>query len=238
MVPLSFEPGDILRLPRDGWSLRWYMEYFRNEAWLDSTIVSLKVALGSSTLATVLGTFAAVGMRGLPPPMRAAFVALVVSPLVLPTIVIAVAIYGIFATLQLVGSIAGLVAAHTLLTLPVVLITVSTALARVPAELSYAAASLGASPLTILFTVTVPLTARGIFAGAALAFMLSFDEVVIGIFLSGADATTLPKRMFDGVFYEMTPMLAAVSSLLVLANILGVVAFLTTKVRATRQSVR
>jgi putative spermidine/putrescine transport system permease protein len=156
---------------------------------------------------------------------------IVLSPLVLPTIVIAIAIYGVFATLQLTGSIAGLIAAHTILTLPIVLITVSTALADVPAELEYAAASLGASPFTAFITVTVPLIARGMIAGAVLAFMLSFDEVVIGMFLSGGDVVTLPKRMLDGIFYEMTPMLAAVSSLFVLANIVGVMLFLCTRVR-------
>jgi len=235
MIPLSLEPGDILRLPNDGLSLRWYAEYFQNDAWLASTIVSLKVALGTSALATILGTSAAVGMRNVAAPARRAFMALAVSPLVLPTIVIAVAIHGTLATMHLVGSITGLIAAHTVLTLPIVLITVSTSLAGVPDELTFTASSLGASPLKAFFTVTMPLAARGIIAGAALAFMLSFDEVVIGMFLSGADAITLPKRMLDGVFYEMTPMLAAVSTLLVLANILGLTVFLFTQLRATPQ---
>ena len=236
MIPLSLEPGEILRLPKDEWSLRWYVEYFQNEAWLASTIVSFKVALGASALSVVLGTSAAVGLRNAGPPLRRAFMAIALSPLVLPTIVIAIAIYGFFSTLQLIGSITGLIAAHTILTLPIVLITVTTALSGVPEGLERAASSLGASRLMAFFTVTMPLIAHGIAAGAALAFMLSFDEVVIGMFLSGGDAVTLPKRMLDGVFYEMTPMLAAVSSLLVLANFLCVLAFLCARPRVVQRT--
>jgi putative spermidine/putrescine transport system permease protein len=110
--------------------------------------------------------------------------------------------------------------------MPIVILNVSTALAALPPALEDAAASLGASPLRAFFGITVPLIARGIAAGAVLAFIISFDEVVIGMFLSGAQVVTLPKRMLDGVFYEITPMLAAVSSLLLFANILCVTIFL------------
>jgi putative spermidine/putrescine transport system permease protein len=234
MLPLSLEPGNILRFPDEDFSLRWYTEYFANEAWIASTIVTLKVALGASAVATILGTLAAKGATKVSPAVRRACMALLLSPIALPTILIAVAIYGIYTTLHLVGSIAGLIAAHAVLTTPIVILNVSTALAALPPELDDAASSLGASPLRAFFSITVPLIARGIAAGAVLSFIISFDEVVIGMFLSGAHVVTLPKRMLDGVFYEMTPMLAAVSSLLVFANILCVTVFLLMRTRSQR----
>ena len=226
MLPLSLETGNILRFPSGGFSLRWYAEYFADDAWMASTIVSLKVAIGASAVATVLGTLAATGATKVSPAIRRVCMTLLLSPIALPTILIAVAIYGVYSTLHLVGSIAGLIAAHAVLTMPIVILNVSTALAALPPALEDAAASLGASPLRAFFGITVPLIARGIAAGAVLAFIISFDEVVIGMFLSGAQVVTLPKRMLDGVFYEITPMLAAVSSLLLFANILCVTIFL------------
>lgn len=219
VFPLSVEPGLILRFPPQGFSLRWFSEYFANAAWIDSTLLSFRVAFGASVMATIAGTLAAVGLAKSSTPVRDVYHALLMSPILLPTIVVAIAIYGVYASLQLVGTPLGLMAAHAVLTLPFVVLNVSIAIAAVPRSMEEAAYSLGANPIQAFFRVTVPLISRGIVAGAIFAFLVSFDEIVIAMFLSGSQAVTLPKRMLDGLFYEITPMLAAVSVLLVIVNV-------------------
>jgi putative spermidine/putrescine transport system permease protein len=220
MFPLSLEPGQMLRFPPQGFSLRWYREYFADDAWLESTILSLKVAAGAAAIATIFGTLAAAGLARASAAVRNACNVILMSALFLPTILVAVAIYGLYASLRLVGTPSGLIAAHAVLTLPFVILNVSTALGAVPRSLEEAASSLGATPFGSFFVVTMPLIWRGVAAGAVFAFLVSFDEVVIAMFLSGTQAVTLPKRMLDGVFYEMTPMLAAVSALMIIGNVL------------------
>jgi len=234
MFPLSVEPGYMLRFPPQGFSLHWYSDYFADGAWIASTLLSLKVALGATFISTLLGTLAATGLARSSAAVRTMGIAILMSPVVLPTLLIAVAIYGVYASLHLVGTVTGLVAAHSVLTLPFVVMNVSIGLGAVPHALEEAASSLGASPAKAFFQVTLPLIYRSIAAGAVLSFLVSFDEVVIGMFLSSIDTTTLPKRMLDGVFYEMTPMLAAVSSILIAANtVLMLVALSLTRSRAS-----
>ena len=141
------------------------------------------------------------------------------SPLLLPTIVLAVSAYRLYATLQLVGTPAGLVVAHAILGIPYVYLNVVAALRGVPRAYEEAALSLGARPLVVLRRVTLPLVRRGMAAGAVFAFVASFDEVVMVTFLGGTQAVTLPKRIFDGLFFELKPTVAAVSALLLVANI-------------------
>lgn len=219
MFPLSLEPGTMLRFPPQSASLHWYRDYLTDRAWLGSTLLSFQVALGAAVVATITGTLAAVGLARAAPTARNAVLLLLLSPLFLPTVIVAVAVYGVYATLRLVGTPLGLVAAHAVLTLPFVLLNVRAALAAVPHAYDEAAMSLGASPFAAFWQVKVPLIRRGIAAGAIFSFLVSFDEVVIAKFLSGTRAVTLPKRMLEGIFYEMTPMLAAISVLLVLMNI-------------------
>jgi putative spermidine/putrescine transport system permease protein len=220
VFPLSLEPGAILRFPPQGISFRWYGEYFADNEWLTSTILSFKVALGAASIATVAGTLAAVGLARTSPSVRNLCNLVLMSPILLPTIVVAVAMYGLYASLRLVGTPSGLVVAHAVLTLPFVVLNVSLAVAAVPRALEEAAMGLGASPTVTFFHITVPLIAKGIAAGAVFSFLVSFDEIVIAMFLSGTQAVTLPKRMLDEIFYEITPMLAAVSVMLILMNVL------------------
>jgi ABC-type spermidine/putrescine transport system permease subunit II len=219
MFPLSVEDGHILRFPPEKLSLHWYSDYFASEAWLDSTGLSVMVALGAALVSTTVGTIAAIGAARASVRMRSLCSLILTSPILLPTIVAAVSMYGVYASLRLVGTTMGLIAAHAVLTLPFVVLNVSAAIAAAPRSLEEAAMSLGATPLATLLQVTIPLLSKGIAAGAAFAFLVSFDEVVIAKFLGSAETVTLPKRMFDGVFYEMTPMLAAVSCMLVLLNV-------------------
>jgi putative spermidine/putrescine transport system permease protein len=220
MFPLSLEAGPLLRFPPERVSFHWYQDYLRSEDWLAATALSIKVGVGAACFATILGTLAALGLARMPNLLGDLSRLALLSPLVLPTVVVAISIYGVYISLRLVGATAGLILAHTVFTLPFVVLNVSASMAAAPRALQEAAMSLGAAPLATFLQVTVPLLSRGIISGAVFSFLVSFDEVVIAKFLSGAETPTLPKRMLDGVFYEMTPMLAAISCTLVLTNVL------------------
>ena len=219
VFPLSVDPSSFLRFPPTGFSLRWYEAFLTNRDWLDATWVSVQVALGASVVATLLGTAAAIGLTRDGVPGRALVSLALVSPMLLPAIVAAVAIYGIYTTFGLVGTKTGLVIAHAVLGLPFVILNVQAALKGLPRGLEEASMSLGAHPVHTLFLVTLPLAWRGVAAGWVFSFVISFDEVVIAMFLSSPSMTTLPKKMLDGVFFELTPMLAAISALLVIFNV-------------------
>ena len=219
MFPLSVEPGSVLRFPPSGISFHWYVAYLSNPLWLASTLLSFKVATGATFISSTVGTLAALGLTRSPARLRNFCQLLLMSPVFLPTIVVAIAIYGMFASLRLVGKPSGLIVAHAVLTVPFVVLNVSNALAAVSRDFEEAAMSLGAGPVKTFIRVTLPLIWRGVAAGGVFAFLVSFDEVVIAMFLSGTQAITLPKRMLDGIFYEMTPILSAISVLLVLMNI-------------------
>ncbi len=219
IFPLSIDPSNYLRFPPTGFSFRWYETYLTSRPWIDSTLLSLEIALFASLLATVLGTGAALALGQARFRGRGAASLVLLTPILLPHIVIAIAVYAVYALFGLVGTKLALVLAHSVLGIPFVMLNVASALRGVPAELDDAAMSLGASPLATLFGVTLPLIWRGILAGAIFAFVVSFDEVVIAMFLSSSTTATLPKRMLDGIFYDLTPVLAAVSALLVIFNI-------------------
>jgi ABC-type spermidine/putrescine transport system permease subunit II len=219
IFPLSVDPSSFLRFPPTGFSLKWYQAFLTNQDWLDATWVSVRVALGASVIATTLGTAAAIGLSREAVPGRAILSLALVTPMLLPAIVAAVAIYGIFTSLGLVGTQTGLVIAHAVLGLPFVVLNVQAALRGLPRGLEEASMSLGAHPVSTLLLVTLPLAWRGVAAGWVFSFVISFDEVVIAMFLSSPSMTTLPKKMLDGVFFELTPMLAAISALLVIFNV-------------------
>ena len=220
LIPLSIDPSPFIRFPPQGVTLHWYVEYLTTKKWIDSTILSLEVAAGASLIATVLGTLAAIGLVRGGFAARRAIALLLISPMLLPLVVVAIAIYGVYAALGLVGRPVGLILAHAVLAVPFVLLNVTAALQAVPRAYEEAAMSLGAMPLVVLARVTLPLIWRGVAAGGVFAFVISFDEVVIAMFLSSTTAITLPKRMFDGIFYDLSPVLAAISVILVLFNII------------------
>lgn len=219
VIPMSFSPSKFLRFPPTGLSLQWYRNYFTSPSWVSATILSLKVAGVVTVLATALGSLAALGLvrarfRG-----RDAVQALVLSPLIVPTVVTAVAVYFLFARLGLVGSMWSLVFAHTVLAVPFVVLTVSATLRGFDLNLEKVAMSLGSTQLKALLRITVPLVAPGIVSGSLFAFITSFDEVVIAIFLAGTTSATLPKRMWDDVQLQLDPTLSAVSSILIVVSI-------------------
>jgi putative spermidine/putrescine transport system permease protein len=210
---LSFSSASYLTFPPPALSIRWYRAYLGSREWLASTWLSLSVGACVVVLATSLGTLAALGLQRLRGPTRAVVAALIVSPLIIPGIIAAIGIYYAFSRYRLVGSPIGLVLAHTCLAVPFVVTSVSASLAGLDRRLEQAALGLGATPWGTFRQVTLPLISPGVFVGALFAFITSFDELIVALFLSGSGAVTLPRRMWDDLRFAIDPTIAAVSTL-------------------------
>jgi putative spermidine/putrescine transport system permease protein len=217
VIPMSFSSSTTFSFPPKGFSLDLYRNFFTDPVWLTSLRNSFFVALVAAALATVVGTAAAVGLNALTGRMaRLARTVLMIS-LVTPGIVIAVVIYISFLKWHLVGSFTGYVLAHAAIGMPFVLVSVTSSLSGFDPKLLRASASLGATPLRTFVRVTMPLISRGIVTGAVFAFVTSFDEVVIALFLRSPTFQTLPVQMYNSVTFEVDPTIAATSSLVVSA---------------------
>jgi putative spermidine/putrescine transport system permease protein len=225
VVPMSFSPTNLLTFPPKGFSLRWYDEFFTKPTWRDATWVSLRVSIAAMVLATPIGTAAAYALhvgtfRG-----KTLIYAAIVSPLMVPVILIGIGLYFLYARLGLVNTIPGLVLADTMLAVPFVLVTVAAGLKSFDMNQEMVARSLGASRLRAFMTVTLPQIARSVVFGALFAFITAFDEVVIALFISGGETATLTKRMFESLRDEIDPTIAAISTLLVVATTLPPIAY-------------
>ena len=210
---LSFSSASYLTFPPPSLSLRWYAAYLGSRDWLKSTWLSLVIAVFTGVLATCLGTLAALGLARMRGAARALAGGLIVSPLIVPGIVASIGIYYAFSRFRLVGTPVGLVLAHTCLAVPFVVTCVSASLAGFDRRLEQAALSLGATPWGTFRQVTLPLISPGVVAGALFAFITSFDELIVALFLSGSGAVTLPRRMWDDLRFAIDPTIAAVSTL-------------------------
>jgi putative spermidine/putrescine transport system permease protein len=223
VVVASFSSASYLTFPPPAFGLRWYRTFLETPGWLASTWLSLCVAGAVVVLSTVLGTLAAMGLARLPRVPRALATGLILSPLIVPVIVVAIGIYYAFSRYGLVGSPAGLVLAQTCLAVPFVVTSVGASLAGLDRRLEQAALSLGATPWVTFRQVTLPLIRPGVLVGALFAFITSFDELVVALFLSGSGAVTLPRRMWDDLRFAIDPTIAAVSTLTIVltAALLG-----------------
>ena len=215
IIPLSFNSGTFLVYPLQGFSLRWYEEFFSAAEWLRALKNSLIIAPAATVLAMVFGTLASIGLtrgefRG-----KALLMGILISPMVVPVVIVAVASYLFFAPLGLGNSYISLILVHAVLGVPFVIITVTATLQGFNQNLVRAAASLGATPVTAFFRVTLPLIAPGVISGALFAFATSFDEVVVTLFLAGPEQATLPRQMFSGIRENLSPTIAAAATLLI-----------------------
>ncbi|CAD5378711.1 Spermidine Putrescine ABC transporter permease component potC (TC_3.A.1.11.1) [Pseudomonas sp. OF001] len=215
IVPLSFNSGTFLVYPLQGFSLRWYEEFFTTAEWLRALKNSLIIAPAATVLAMTFGTLASIGLtrgefRG-----KALLMGILISPMVVPVVIVAVASYLFFAPLGLGNSYISLILVHAVLGVPFVIITVTATLQGFNQNLVRAAASLGAPPLTAFFRVTLPLIAPGVISGALFAFATSFDEVVVTLFLAGPEQATIPRQMFSGIRENLSPTIAAAATLLI-----------------------
>jgi putative spermidine/putrescine transport system permease protein len=215
IVPLSFSSGSFFYYPLPGLSLRWYQDFFTSSFWLSSLQNSLIIGISATVLATVLGTMAALGIWRARFPAQALVLAILISPMVVPVVIIAVGVYFAFAPLGLTDGYLGLILAHATLGVPFVVITVLATLSAFDRTLLRAAESLGASQLTTFRRVMLPLILPGVASGAVFAFAASFDEVVVVLLMAGPAQRTLPRQMFAGINDNISLTIAAAATMLI-----------------------
>lgn len=219
IIPLSFSADSFLTYPINDFSLRWYREIFSPGPWVNSLKNSLIVAPLATILAMFFGTLAAVGLNRADFPGKGLILALLISPMVVPLVIVAVGMYFFFAQLGLLNSYAGLVIAHAVLGVPFVVITVNATLQGFDYNQMRAGASLGASPLRVFFTVVLPQIIPGVASGGLFAFATSFDEVVVALFIASPTERTLPIQMFSGIRENISPAIAAMATILILMSV-------------------
>jgi putative spermidine/putrescine transport system permease protein len=219
IMPLSFNQESFFSYPMPGLSLKWYEElvYGQEGRWFNALIMSLKLALVVTIVATILGTLAALGLsRGTRLPFRGVILAVLILPMIVPVIITAVAQFISFSNFGLVGSFWGLVIAHVVLATPFVVITVTSTLTGFDWTLARAAASLGASPFRAFRKVILPLIMPGVVSGALFAWVTSFDETVVALFLASPDQRTLPKQMFTGIREMISPTITSAATVMII----------------------
>lgn len=219
---ISFSSATYLTFPPPAFSLRWYEKFFSDSNWMSAFWNSLVVATISACIAVTLGASAAMGIVRSRIKGKSAIMLLLVSPVIVPPVVLGLSLYSLFLRFDLVGSMWGLAAAHAIGGLPIVVVIVAASLQAVDPKLEEAAAVHGASPLTVFRTVTLPAIAPGLAAAAFFAFLHSFDELVLSLFLSSAHLKTLPLMLWADVNYQLNPVLAVVSTLEVLLVVGGI----------------
>lgn len=226
IIPLSFniEPyftftSGMLEFDPDAYSLRWYEDFINNTQWTHSVKNSFIIAIASTILATVLGTLAALGLSKPHMPYRSLVMGLLISPMIVPLIISAAGMYFFYSNIGLDQTFLGIILAHTALGTPFVVITVTATLVGFDHSLSRASANLGANPTTTFFKVIMPLILPGVISGALFAFITSFDEVVVVLFLAGFDQRTIPRQMWSGIREQISPTILAVATILVMISI-------------------
>jgi mannopine transport system permease protein len=219
VIPVSFGSASYIQFPPRGFTLKWYLDFFRDPDWMAATWFSLKIAVSTTIAATVIGTLGALAMvRGRLPGKEFVQV-LTLSPMVVPHIVMAVAIYLVFAPIGLTGNFFGFLLAHTMLSVPYVVITVSAVLQRFDSTLELAALNCGATRTQAFFWIVLPNILPGVAAGAVFAFLASFDEATVAFFISDVGGKTITRKMFEDIDFNLTPVIAAVSTVIMLVSL-------------------
>jgi len=234
IVPLSFNSEPWFSYPLAGISLRWYRDFLTSERWQVAVLNSVLIGSATTVLATTLGTLAALGLSRGKLPFRGLIMSLLISPMIVPVIITSVAMYFFYALVDLAGTYLGIILAHTALATPFVVITVTATLAGFDHTLTRAAASLGAAPALAFRKVTLPLILPGVISGALFAFVTSWDEVVVVLFLASPEQRTLPRQMFSGIREEISPTITAVATLLLTLSIVLLIAVELLRRRSAR----
>ena len=226
IAPLSFNAlpyftftPEMLSLDPAGYSLQWYRDFFTDLNWRGAVKNSFIIAICSTAIATTLGTLAALGLSRPYIPFRAALMALLISPMIVPLIISAAAMFFFYSRINLQGTFTGVILAHAALSTPFVVITVTATLSGFDQSLIRAAQSLGASPTLTFFRVVVPLILPGVISGALFAFITSFDEVVVVLFVGSHEQRTIPWQMFSGIRERISPTILSAATILVLISI-------------------
>ena len=226
MVPLSFNAQpyftytrEMLSFDPDGYSLRWYREFFNSTSWLNSIRNSVLIAICATLVATGLGTLAALGLSRKHMPFRGLIMGILISPMIVPLIISAAGMFFFYSSINLAQTFTGVILAHAALGTPFVIITVTATLVGFDHTLTRAAASLGASPALAFRKITLPLIMPGVISGALFAFITSFDEIVIVLFVAGVEQRTIPREMWSGIREQISPTILAVATILVIMSI-------------------
>ncbi|MEX1108543.1 MAG: ABC transporter permease [Dongiaceae bacterium] len=219
IMPLSFNSEMFFTYPMPGLSLRWYEDFFFNDRWTIALKNSAIIAVCTTILATFLGTLAALGLSRANFPARALVMGILISPMVCPIVITGVAIFFLYSLIGLANSYPGIILAHTVLATPFVVITVTATLMGFDHTLTRAAAGLGANPVRTFFKVMLPLILPGVLSGALFAFVTSWDEVVVVLFIASPEQRTLPKQMFSGIREIISPTITAAATVLIVISI-------------------
>jgi putative spermidine/putrescine transport system permease protein len=226
IIPLSFNPENfftvttgMLALDPAAYSLKHYQDFFTSSDWQQALRNSLTIAPVATLIAVLLGTVAAVGLSQPHVPFRGVIMAILISPMIVPLIISAAGMYFFYSRLGLQGTYWGVVLAHAALGIPFVIITVTATLVGFDRSLVRAAANMGAGPVRTFFKVQMPLILPGVISGALFAFITSFDEVVVVLFVGSAGQKTLPWQMFIGLREQISPTILAVATMLVAISV-------------------
>ena len=226
IIPLSFNAQDfftytpgMLRLDPDAYSLKHYVDFFSNSDWQNALRNSIAIAPVATLISVTLGTLAAIGLTQPHVPFRGTIMAILISPMIVPLIISAAGMYFFYSRIGLQGTYWGVVLAHAALGIPFVIITVTATLAGFDRSLTRAAANMGAGPVRTFFKVQMPLILPGVISGGLFAFITSFDEVVVVLFVGSAGQKTLPWQMFTGLREQISPTILAVATILVVISI-------------------
>jgi putative spermidine/putrescine transport system permease protein len=227
VIPLSFNSvpfftftPEMLSFDPAGYSLRWYRDFLNNPQWIHSLQNSFIIAIASTILSTTLGTLAALGLSRPYTPYKSVIMGILISPMIVPLIISATGMFFFYTSIGLAQTHLGIILAHTALGTPFVVITVTATLVGFDQSLIRAAQNLGAAPTTVFFRVIMPLILPGVISGGLFAFITSFDEVVVVLFLADFDQRTIPLQMFSGLREQISPTILAVATLLVLISIM------------------
>ncbi|MGE0240649.1 MAG: ABC transporter permease [Parvibaculaceae bacterium] len=237
VIPMSFSPSEFLEFPPSSLSLRWYRSLAQSPEWIGAAIISLKAAALTVLVATPLGIAAAYGLQYSQAPFTRLIRSALIIPLIVPVIIIAIGVFYLYARLNLVNTLLGLVLAHSVLAIPFVMVVISAGLQRFDANQELVARSLGASRLKAFLTVTLPQIRPSVMSAALFAFITSFDEVVVALFISRGPSSTLTRKMFTSLRDQVSPAIAAISTILILTTfVLALVALLSARSDRTARS--
>lgn len=220
IIPLSFNAEPYFSYPIERYSTHWYEDFFTSPAWRLAIYNSFVIAIPTTFFSLVIGTMAAVGFVTSRLPFKAALLAFLVSPMMIPHVVIALGLFLFFARLDMARTYSALIVAHTVLATPMVLLVMIATLSTFKVSLYRAAISLGASPFRAIRTVLIPLLVPGLIAGAAFAFIVSFDEIIVTMFLAGPEQRTVPRMIWSGMRESISPLIMVAATVLTFFSVL------------------
>ena len=220
VIPMSFSGSQYLEFPPREWSLRWYRNYLGSTSWMQATATSFQAGALTTLVTTPLGTLAAYGLFA--SRLRAArgLHTLMLTPIIVPVILVAIGVFYVYVKIKLVNSLAGIVMAHSMLALPLVMLVVGAALKSFDMNQEMVARSLGASRARAFWSVTLPQIRFSLVSAALLSFLTSFDEVILALFIAGGSNSTLTRNMFNALRDQIDPTIAAISTLMIVVTTL------------------